>query len=199
MDLSTTNLIKSNMYGVAGPPYQPTKERAIALNGMLYFTFDDGVNGDELWQSDGTASGTKMITDIGPGSQTSWIDFLIPVNAGLNSRLYFTSTKKTGLLYIKTDAVTTTINETGTQAYTFEVFPNPARGILNIVCKSESYRNLNDEPLDIKIINALGQILFNQKINSQHSFISTQHLPRGVYFVNLGSNDIKITKKIIIE
>ncbi|MEO6177489.1 MAG: ELWxxDGT repeat protein [Flavobacterium circumlabens] len=38
------------------------------INNILYFYADDGVNGFELWRSDGTESGTYMIKDIKPNS-----------------------------------------------------------------------------------------------------------------------------------
>lgn len=36
-------------------------------NNLMYFTADNGVNGTELWVSDGTVPNTKMLTDITPG------------------------------------------------------------------------------------------------------------------------------------
>jgi ELWxxDGT repeat protein len=38
------------------------------LNGILYFGADDGVNGAELWRSDGSDAGTVMVKDIHPGT-----------------------------------------------------------------------------------------------------------------------------------
>ena len=38
-----------------------------AIGGTLFFTADDGVNGLELWKSDGTTSGTVLVKDIDPG------------------------------------------------------------------------------------------------------------------------------------
>lgn len=36
-------------------------------SGKLFFGANDGINGFELWESDGTASGTRMAADINPG------------------------------------------------------------------------------------------------------------------------------------
>jgi ELWxxDGT repeat protein len=43
----------------------------IAFNGQLFFTANDGVNGVELWKSDGTPEGTVMVKDIYPGGISS--------------------------------------------------------------------------------------------------------------------------------
>src|SRR4051794_37752518 len=36
------------------------------LNGISYFTANDGINGEELWRSDGTAAGTWTVKNINP-------------------------------------------------------------------------------------------------------------------------------------
>ena len=41
------------------------------FNGKLFFQADDGIHGVELWESDGTATGTAMVKDINPGSSDS--------------------------------------------------------------------------------------------------------------------------------
>ena len=42
--------------------------------GTLFFAADDGVHGSELWMSDGTSPGTRMVVDAvaGPGSLDPW-------------------------------------------------------------------------------------------------------------------------------
>lgn len=42
-----------------------------STDGHVYFSADNGVDGDELWRSDGTAAGTMMVADIGPGPESS--------------------------------------------------------------------------------------------------------------------------------
>ncbi len=55
----------------------------VNVNGTLFFTADNGVNGRELWKSNGTASGTVMVKDIWAGSLDSRIDELTAVNGTL--------------------------------------------------------------------------------------------------------------------
>ncbi|MFO0977050.1 MAG: ELWxxDGT repeat protein [Planctomycetaceae bacterium] len=49
------------------------------VGGLLYFVGNDGVNGEELWQSDGTTAGTTMVADL----NASGIDLLTNVNGKL--------------------------------------------------------------------------------------------------------------------
>jgi len=44
-----------------------------SLNGKVYFVFDDGKNGQEVWVTDGTEGGTRRITDLAPGEERSTI------------------------------------------------------------------------------------------------------------------------------
>jgi ELWxxDGT repeat protein len=53
------------------------------VNGTLFFTADDGTEGQELWKSDGTAAGTVPVKDINPGSASSGSRSLTNVNGTL--------------------------------------------------------------------------------------------------------------------
>ncbi|ELS04268.1 hypothetical protein Xen7305DRAFT_00039960 [Xenococcus sp. PCC 7305] len=62
-------------------------EDLINVNGTLFFTADDGVNGRELWTSDGTPEGTQLVKNITEGfTSTSFDNFTV-----VNDTLYFTS------------------------------------------------------------------------------------------------------------
>jgi ELWxxDGT repeat protein len=61
------------------------------VNGQFFFAADDGVNGSELWRSDGTAAGTVRVTDINPGSDASSPALMTAVG----SNLFFAATDPT--------------------------------------------------------------------------------------------------------
>ena len=57
--------------------YSNSMNNLTDLNGTVYFSADDGINGNELWSSNGTLVGTILIKDITAGSGgTNLSDFL---------------------------------------------------------------------------------------------------------------------------
>jgi ELWxxDGT repeat protein len=54
-----------------GVPNSSNPYGLINVNGKLFFRADDGINGTELWTSDGTANGTVMVKNINAGSKKS--------------------------------------------------------------------------------------------------------------------------------
>jgi ELWxxDGT repeat protein len=90
--------------GSGGPSYLTN------VNGLLYFSANDGVNGYELWNSDGTSYGTVLVKDIKPGSTSGFPrDFFLFKNL-----IYFSANGTNGLdnLWV-TD---------GTEGGTFELY-----------------------------------------------------------------------------
>ena len=74
------------------------KQEYAVLNNIAYFTANDGIHGEELWRSDGTAQGTWMVKDIVPGSASSYVQkitvsgnklfFRVPVDEYYSQQLW---------------------------------------------------------------------------------------------------------------
>ena len=79
------------------------------VNGRLFFGADDGVVGNELWASDGTAAGSVLVKDIQPGENGSVPGDLTPAG----DLLFFTADDGSGPDLWKSD---------GTSAGTVRVF-----------------------------------------------------------------------------
>jgi ELWxxDGT repeat protein len=87
-----TVLVKDINPGTNGS-YPPTGTKITIHNGKLYFHADDGVNGAELWVSDGTPGGTQMLNDINSGSAGSDPNTASFLSIGTN--LYFIANTST--------------------------------------------------------------------------------------------------------
>lgn len=80
------------------------------LNGKAYFAADDGVHGRELWCSDGTEAGTKLVKDINPGASGSHVSniytykgkiYFFTSNDGASSKLYCSDGTAAGTTILK--------------------------------------------------------------------------------------------------
>ena len=78
------NLGSGSSFEVAGELYL-SRPDFTEFNGKLYFRANDGTSGTELFVTDGTAEGTKLVADINPGSGGSF-----PTNLTVfNNELFF--------------------------------------------------------------------------------------------------------------
>ena len=95
------------------------------VNGTLYFTANDGVSGEELWTSDGTAEGTRLVVDITEGEGSSYLtdfnvigDTLYFINAGnFETGLWQSDGTEEGTFKIETEEIPLSGNNTAL-AYT---------------------------------------------------------------------------------
>ena len=66
------------------------KNAFIYFKGSSYFTADDGIHGRELWKTDGTTTGTKMVKDVNPGTGSSDSSFSYDITTS-GGKLYFSA------------------------------------------------------------------------------------------------------------
>lgn len=76
-----TVMVRDIVPGSAGLPYRysivpgqvgmPPAYPLLDINGTLYFVTNDGQHGEELWKSDGTEAGTRIVKDIFEGPTSS--------------------------------------------------------------------------------------------------------------------------------
>jgi hypothetical protein len=69
------------------------------------------------------------------------------------------------------------------------VYPNPASEILNIEASKEI--------LSVKLNDASGKLILNQKVNKSDDKLNIKHLPKGVYVLTIELKEGKAVKKII--
>ncbi len=62
----------------------------------VFFAADDGVNGRELWKTDGTAGGTSMVIDLFPGATSSTPGPFLVVPTPAGERIFFYANDGTG-------------------------------------------------------------------------------------------------------
>jgi ELWxxDGT repeat protein len=70
-----SRLVKDIRPGAEGSSLT-SSTRIVPFGGRILFTANDGEHGAELWVSDGTESGTRLVKDICPGPESSdarWI------------------------------------------------------------------------------------------------------------------------------
>jgi ELWxxDGT repeat protein len=79
--------IKDIYVGKSGDsPFSSDPSFLTAVGNTLYFVADNGINGRELWKSDGTEAGTVLVKDINAGTSSS------PSNlTAVGNTLYFTA------------------------------------------------------------------------------------------------------------
>jgi hypothetical protein len=80
----------------------------------------------------------------------------------------------------------------------FEIYPNPSQGIFTVSVNSESIQSA-----DLRIINASGIVVFEQKnISIQNTFSTKINLatqPQGVYLIELTNGKQHFSKKLLIK
>ena len=78
------------------------------------------------------------------------------------------------------------------------IYPNPTRGIFNIGFVSEEVDNF-----EITIVDAFGKIISNEDkqdfIGEYIKIVDLSNSPRGIYMVQIKTQDSFVTKRIVLQ
>ncbi len=130
----------------AGDAFDGGNNFAREYNGLVYFWATDGVNGMELWKTDGTAANTSMVIDINPGAANGAGQ--VPIIYVHNGMMYFTGVDANGAELWKSD---------GTAAGTTmvkDINPGSGSGYIGgfpAILNNEIYFGANDGVTGIEI------------------------------------------------
>ena len=90
----------------------------------------------------------------------------------------------------------TSISEIGISD--LKVYPNPSRDIFNIVFSSNTIQNL-----DVRVINVVGEVIVSEELDQflgeYSKQINLEKNAKGIYFLEIETNDGVINKKLILQ
>ena len=96
-----------------------------------------------------------------------------------------------GILPSRIDGGTASINN-------FDVYPNPSSDIFNISFVSDKIQNLN-----IKIVNMIGEVIYVESlekfVGEYTKQVNLNSFTKGVYFLEITTNDGVVNKKIVLQ
>ncbi len=85
--IAGTYLLVDLCAGACGAAWLQSYLQLAASSELVYFAADDGVHGQELWVTDGTAAGIRLVRDLAPGLRSSQ-----PSNfTAVGNRVFFTA------------------------------------------------------------------------------------------------------------
>jgi Secretion system C-terminal sorting domain/Pregnancy-associated plasma protein-A len=90
--------------------------------------------------------------------------------------------------------VTNTLRNEEVNSITFTIYPNPSKGIVNV-----QFSNLVSN-FSVEVYDVMGkEVTFTKIDEANNKSIVLDNVAKGVYYVNIESENSKTTKKIIIE
>lgn len=156
----------------------------------LYFTANNGTTGYELWETDGTSPGTKLVYDLNPGMTGS-----TPTTYRImgNFIYFFATTQAAGKELWKFPLPTSVTSDPGNHL-DIKIYPTLSKeGVFYFNDTGE-----NIEFLDVHVFDAMGRLIYSTK-QPPNQALQLSALPTGAYFVRIATTDGRFTtQKVVI-
>ncbi|KAB1064728.1 T9SS type A sorting domain-containing protein [Salibacter halophilus] len=158
------------------------KKRYAVLDGLFYFTADNGFDGPELYAYDGTST-PWLVSDVNPGSEGSNpSDFEV-----FNNKLYFAADDGIhGAEIWKLNPIQVSVEEQ--TAVQFKMYPNPAQNIIQI----DSYQEIDK----LEIVDIMGRSFL--QIENPGRKVDISHVKNGSYYLSVYSKGRRKGSKLLI-
>ena len=167
------------------------------VGGDLFFSATNTL-GAELWKTSGTNAGTSMVKDLNTIKAQMMAPSSFPFSlVNLGGVLYFSASNGlSGSELWKYDksSVSSIEDLTTSDKDVFRLFPNPTNGNFQI-------NNLNDsfEHVELKIINLLGNCVYQYTLKDIDNKIDISFLPSGIYLVEIKSDSTFFYQRLTLE
>ena len=172
-------------------------EPLLGLDSVFFFKGDNGINGGELWISNGDPYNSLMVADINPGYAYS-----NPSNMFYyKGAVYFTADDGVhGVELWRYDISNVSFNTTsiipssiGGSSNEVLIYPNPGNGIYTIKFAGE-------KPAALAVYNSLGAVVKTQPVQGEGTVtVDISQCPAGMYMICSPQGDINLSQKIIKE
>ena len=180
---STNNATSAN--------YTDTLARCMQLYSNLFTTISYAYSSDYMpFQSAG-----EIITGLFEENQSPYPHTVNDVFANLDMNYVFEVAKGTvgaSLYYAVAYDTVTSINEI--QQKEFELYPNPATDFITVKFNPEKNSKGN-----LKIVNLLGEVVYENRINETTTIISLNHFTSGIYHLIVETDKFIQTQKFMVR
>ncbi|SMO49629.1 Por secretion system C-terminal sorting domain-containing protein [Saccharicrinis carchari] len=185
-----TKMLKNINVEPGGIPYGHSYPRRFyEAAGLLFFSADDGINGTELWQTDGTEEGTVMVHNIGYKYNSSYPGGFTEINGYLYFHAHYNYNSR--LYKLKLPDIPVSVKQEPTETPAFEIYPNPAAEELTV--KSQLNQSFRYRITDIRGKEVMNG--FNKE--SREYKIDISDLNPGIYFITLENGISRMTNKFV--
>ncbi|MBS1780816.1 MAG: T9SS type A sorting domain-containing protein [Bacteroidetes bacterium] len=147
----------------------------------FYFTAQSTTNNTQLWQSDGTDTGTKMISPVVTPNNNALVNTLEFFFYPQDSSFYFTANFNTigNELWSLKDTTGATTIAALTNSNGISIYPNPNKGIFEISIKDHFLKATTT------VYDMHGRMIYSTDLHKQATKLYLKDVPAGNYVVNI--------------